>query len=347
MRAFISFFLLSCYSISVTANTSPLNIYLWEDTLSPKVIEQWQEKQGSPVLLSHFDNDDERSLLMMKSIQLPFDIVLLDNVSANIYGQLGSFERLTDLPNRKHNANKWNQACGDYAIPYFWGTVGIAYRKDLIKQPPMTWHEFVEPNEALNGRIGMINDTVESFLPLFYSLGISPTTDDRNEIQQAYPALQAFSQRVLTFEYLLSYFRSHGKSDQLQIALAYSGDHHSLNRLFEQDIWDFVVPEGETYVWLDCLAVNSHSNNKELAKAFLNYLSDPTVAAMNATDIKAATPNLSALKLMPAWYRNDASLFPSPERMENSYIDSILSAENISLRTKIINRIVKNHEAQY
>lgn len=347
MRALISFFFLSCYVNPAWSNSSTLNIYLWEDTLSPQVIESWQSKYNTPVHISHFDNDDERSLLMMKSTQLPFDIVLLDNISANIYGNMGSFEPLTDLPNRKYNDSKWNQACGDYAVPYFWGTVGIAYRKDLIKQPPATWQEFVHPKEELIGKIGMIDDTIDTFLPLFYSLGLSPVTDNRSEIQQAYPALQDFSQRVLTFDYLLSYFRSHGITDKLQMALAYSGDHYSLNRLFGQDIWGYTLPEGETYVWVDCLAINSHSKNKKVAKEFLNYLSDPIVAAINATDIKAATPNLRALKLVPDWYRNDASLFPSNERMENSYIDSILSAENISLRTKIINRIVKNHEAQY
>jgi spermidine/putrescine transport system substrate-binding protein len=84
-----------------------------------------------------------------------------------------------------------------------------------------------------------------------------------------------------------------------------------------------------------------------MAKAFLNYISDPEIAAKNAIDIKAATPNLSALKQVPDWYKNDASLFPSSERIKNSIIDSELSAENISLRTKIINHIVKNHEAQY
>lgn len=347
MRALISIFLFACWTNSAFATPPPLNIYLWEDTLSPKVISDWQETHETPLQLSHFDNDDERSLLMMKSIQLPFDIVVLDNVSANIYGNLGSFERISDLPNRAHNDNKWNQACGDYAVPYFWGTVGIAYRKDRIENPPTTWKEFVEPSEELKGRIGMINDTVESFLPLFYSLGLSPTTESREEIRQAYPALKTFSQQVLTFEYILSYIRSQENSDKLQLALAYSGDQYSLNRSFGRDAWEFVLPEGEIYIWLDCLAISSHSSNKKAAKAFLNYLSDPTIAAMNATDIKAATPNLSALKLMPDWYKNDASLFPSPEQLKNSYIDSMLSAENISLRTKIINQIVKNHEAQY
>lgn len=347
MRAITSFFIVFLVSLSTNAKEQPLNVYLWEDTLSPQVIDRWNRTHGTPLQLSHFDNDDERNLLMMKNTQLPFDVVVLDNVSANIYGQLGGFENLSRLPNRKHNDSIWNQSCGDYAVPYFWGTVGIAYRKDLITAPPKTWHDFVHSPESQWGKIGMINDTVESFLPLFYSLGLSPTTENRDEIQQAYPALQAFSERILSFEYILSYFRSHPNTDTMQLALAYSGDQYSLNRLFGQDIWGFIVPEDRLYLWVDCLAISRHSQNKHAAKAFLNFLSDPKIAAINATDIKAATPNRSALKQMPDWYRNDASLFPASERIESGQIDGVLSAKNISLRTKILNRIVNNHEAQY
>lgn len=336
---FVSFF-------SVAGKT-PLNVYLWEDTLSPQVVELWERNNNYQIQRSHFDNDDERSLLMMKSVQLPFDIVVLDNVSAQIYGRQGIFEDLSKLPNRKHNAAKWNQACGTHAVPYFWGSVGIAYRKDLIANPPKTWDEFVHPPAELEGRIGMINDSVETFLPLFYSLGIAPTTEDVSQIQSAYESLQRFSEKVLTFDYILSYIRSQKNYDKLQMALAYSGDQHSLNRFFTGDNWDFSVPDGELYIWVDCLAVSSHSENKRAALSFLNHLSDPENAAKNAIHIKAATPNLSALKLMPDWYLNDASLFPGEERVANAHIDSELSAQNISLRTKIINRILKRHEAQY
>ncbi|MFM2588963.1 spermidine/putrescine ABC transporter substrate-binding protein [Vibrio sp. TBV020] len=342
---FLSLFLfVSTFS---SASESPLSIYMWEDTLSPNVRSDWETDTGVPLRLSHFDNDDERSLLMMKSVQLPFDIVVLDNVSAQIYGRLGSFEDLSSLKNRSNNDSKWNQACGTHAIPYFWGSVGIAYRKDMIDSPPATWSEFVQPPDEWVGKIGMINDSIETFLPVFYSLGIPPTTDSPADLQAAYPAIISFNNSVLTYEYILSYIRSQSDPNRLLMTLAYSGDQYSLNRFFGQEQWAYIIPEGELFLWVDCLAISSHSANKQTAKAFLNYLMDPKVAAKNATDIKAATPNLSAIKLLPDWYLNDASLFPSKERLKSARIDSELSAENISLRVKMINQLLKRHEAKY
>ncbi|NOH81234.1 spermidine/putrescine ABC transporter substrate-binding protein [Vibrio sp. RE86] len=344
----VSFLSLLIFASSkLFAAETPLKIYMWEDTLSPEIRANWESKTATPLLLSHFDNDDERSLLMMKSVQLPFDVVVLDNVSAKIYGRLGAFENLTHLDNRSHNDAKWNQACGDYAIPYFWGSVGVAYRKDIVHSPPETWTDFIHPPDELVGKIGMINDSTETFLPVFYSLGIPPTTENPADMQSAYSKVMSFSDTVLTYEYILSYIRSQSNPNQLQMSLAYSGDQYSLNRFFGNDLWDFTIPDGEMFLWVDCLAISTHSEQKGAAKAFLEYLMDPKIAAKNAIDIKAATPNASAIKLLPDWYLNDSSLFPSKERINNARIDSELSAENISLRTKIINQLLKRHEAKY
>lgn len=67
----------------------------------------------------------------------------------------------------------------------------------------------------------------------------------------------------------------------------------------------------------------------------------------NALDIKAATPNMRATELLPDWYLNDTTLFPPANRLEHALIDSELSAENISLRAKIINRLLSQHEVKH
>ena len=346
MRAlFLS--LLFLIPTAVHAAHSSINVFMWEDTLAPAILQQWQSETGVSVSLSHFDNDDERSLLMMKNPQLPFDVVVLDNVSAQIYGRLGAFEDISTLKGREHNAPIWNQACGDYAVPYFWGVVGIVYRKSAVDTPPTSWHEFLDISSSMSGRVGMINDSTETFLPVLYSLGLSPTTDDPKQLKRAYPNLIEFNQHVLSYDYVLSYVRSQSDASQMDMALAYSGDQYSLNRFYQQNQWDFVVPAGELFVWVDCLAISRYSPHKPRAKTFLEFLMRPQIAAINAKNIKAATPNLSAMKLLPDWYVNDASLFPEPERIKTAHIDSELSADNIALRAKIINQLLKRHEAKH
>ncbi len=331
---------------STSTLSSELNIYLWEDTLSPRVIQAWNKTHDTKINTYHFDNDDERSLLLLDGATLPFDIVVLDNVSAKLFSSQKLFEDLTHLKGSENNDTRWRKACGTQAVPYFWGYVGIAYRKSKVSPPPTQWKELIDINENLKGHVGLLEDSVETLLPALYSIEKSPLTASVSELKAAYNKLKNSVPDVLTFEYALSYIRSHTDNNDLYMALSYSGDQFSLNRFFEDDDWAFALPEGTPYVWVDCLAINSHSTNKEQAQLFLEFLMKPEIAAMNALDIKGATPNQPALQLLPSTYLQDPAIFLPDNLLSQSIIDSELSASNLSLRAKIINSVIEQHEAK-
>ncbi|WP_165310426.1 polyamine ABC transporter substrate-binding protein [Vibrio ziniensis] len=338
--------MLGATGLSSHVIASELNIYLWEDTISPRIIDAWNQTHDIKLNFYHFDNDDERSLLMLSSEQIPFDVVILDNVSAQIFSHQETFENLSTFTPNQHNGAMWQQACGTHSVPYFWGYVGIAYRKSKVTKPPTKWRELVDIDETMKGHVGLIQDSVETFLPALYSLNFSPLTASVEELKQAYQKLETATPDVLTYEYALSYVRSHSNSDNLYMSLSYSGDQFSLNRYFDNDDWAFALPEGEPYIWVDCLAVNHYSPNKQQAKLFLEFLMQPEIAAINAQDIKAATPNASAMVFMPDSYIKDKTIFLSDDLLTHSIIDSQLSSSNLSQRAKIINSLIKQHEAK-
>lgn len=342
--------LLLTFSLPLFANGSTkgkdLNLYLWEDTLSLSVVAQWEKQTQDQLHLFHFDNDDERSLLMLKSLQLPFDIIVLDNVSAHIFSRQDTFIDLSTLPNRKNMDPRWNKVCGDHAIPYFWGSVGIVYRKSQFIHPPSQWEEIIHPADQYKGHIGLIEDSVETLLPALRTLQTSPVTDKLDQLKKAYQIMEELNQHVLTYEYALSYVRSHKNNENLYMAVGYSGDQYSLNRYFHNDEWDFVTPKGQPYLWIDCMAINSNSEHIEKAKAFLNFLMQPDIAAKNAMDIGSATPNKEALKLLPDSYKNDKSIFVDPEQLEHAMIDQELTPSNLNVRAKIINSLYNQHETK-
>jgi len=340
----IALALLIFYPLMSIANG--LNIYLWEDTLSKKITNDWEKRTHIPIHRFHFDNDDERSLLMLKSIQLPFDIIVLDNVSAQIFSRQHVFEDLSHLKGRENLSPKWNKVCGSHAIPYFWGSVGILYRKSIFgNNPPKKWSDFINPTSNILGHIGMIEDSVETLLPAMYTLGVSPASDDVTSLKIGYKMMSKLNKHILTYEYALSYVRSHKNSSDLYMAIAYSGDQNSLNKYFKNNDWGFVTPDGSPYLWFDCMAINSNSEHKKEAKAFLTYLTQPKVAAQNALDIGGGTPNIKALKYLPDNYKNDREIFPDPKSMKNAIVDQELTPNNLNIRARIINKLITQHEA--
>lgn len=334
------------FSSAFSYEIDSLNVYLWEDTISPNVISDWEAETEQKINLIQFDNDDERNLLMLESGQLPFDIMLLDNISAQTAATQNKFEDLSSLSNRKYNDSRWNSICGNHAIPYFWGTVGILYRSSKVDQIPHRWSDLIQPVEKYHGHIGIIKDSIETLMPALYSLGYSPLTSNIEELKQAYELMTEFNRNILTYEYSLSYVRSRQDSAKLYMALGYSGDQYSLNRFFHTNEWNFVTPDGAPFIWVDCMAVNGNSQNKELAKAFLNYLMLPHIAAKNALYVGSSTVNTKALELLPDHYRNDRGLFLEKERFNHAILDQELTPENLNIRAKIINNLFSQYEAQ-
>ena len=325
----------------------PLQLYVWEDTLGSGVQKKWESDNNQSLLLHYFDNDDERNKLMLNSDSLPFDVVVFDNVSANIYGKQGALVDLSELPNRQHISPRWLEACGDHAVPYFWGVLGLVYRESKLAVPPSSWRELIYPSSDVKGHISLIEDTIETLLPVMYVLGYPTHSDDTKSLREAHQVLLNLQPDILTYEYPISYVKSHDNADSLFLSMAYSGDQFSLNQSLEQEDWQFVIPSEGTHIWVDCIAINSASMQQENAKKLLNDLMNPAIAAQNALEVMAATPNLSALALLPESYTQDSTLFPSQEIISKSVIDRRLTPNNINLRAKIINNVVKSHEAQY
>lgn len=337
--------LIGLTSTQITA--TELNLLIRDDTLSERVIQQWQAQTGTTLHITHFENNDDRNTLLTVNKDLPFDIFVLDDVAANIYGRIGELVDVSDLYNRQNNHQRWNDACGDHGQPYSWGIVGIVYRSDKVSHPPKRWRDFINPPAELSGHLSLPNDSTDSFLPFLNSRGISPYTDNAQALKQSFSTMSDFNHHVLTYQYPPSFVKHDQNAELLYMGVAYSGDEHLLNRIQNTNHWKFIFPEGRPQIRLDCIAVSQHSNKKALSKQFLNYLSDPKISAINAIDIKTATTNVSALKLMPAWYLNDASLAAEKENILQGQIDSALSAENIRLRAKILSQLLNDHETQH
>ncbi len=108
----------------------------------------------------------ERTELLLSTDGANFDVALLDGISINEYVTQGWLLPLSpdEIPNMKHIFPKWQKAYADsekYSVPYFWGTIGIAYRADLLKTSISSWMDIFEPKEELHQKIFMLPQSRE------------------------------------------------------------------------------------------------------------------------------------------------------------------------------------------
>ncbi|QGZ29451.1 polyamine ABC transporter substrate-binding protein [Stutzerimonas stutzeri] len=334
---------------TVVRATQSLTLLNWEHYLSDAVIQRWEAETGVAIQQIYFDSGDKRDeVLATPDHQI--DLVLTALVSAYRFGSRSLLEPINEaaLPNLRHVSQHWRDRCGSYSIPYLWGTLGIAYRADRIDEPPQSWADLLLPTRGDEPHIIMMEDHEDILAaPLIYQQR-SINSSDNDELKAAFELLRAQASAVLTYEYAITSLGRQRYLDQAVMALAYSGDQHVLNQAPGVDgaPWRYAVPEEGTLLWVDCLSIPTNTPNKALAYRFLDFISDPRIAALNAAELGVATPNAAARALLPEAMRQDPTIYPPEDILARSQSFEPLPPHATQTRRRIISALINAHDAR-
>ena len=307
--------------LAAPAAVQELVLLNWSEYLDPELIEKFEQQSGIKVKEAYFESDDLRDDMMLETDGKGFDLVMINGVTVQTYVKKGWLAQVgpARVPNLVHVDDHWRDmfpGTRDYAVPYFWGTLGIAYRADLVETPPKRWMDILRPDESLRGKIGMVESARELMGVALKSLGHSVNSADSNEIKAATTLLMEQKPYVKDYTYIALNEDSSLVSGEMVSAIVYSGD-ALMVREYNEEI-AYVVPEEGSNLWVDYLAVLNGSNRKELAWKFINFLNEPENAAQLAEYVYYATPNKAAEELLPAEFLEDEIIYPNAAIMTKS-----------------------------
>ncbi len=326
-----------------------LTILNWEEYLSEDTISAWEAKTGHTLRQIYFDNDEARDTLLVRTEQTNIDIAVMDEPGSRILGGSGKFvptKQYTNVDNLKHIDPFWRDRCGDYSTPYLWGTFGLVYRTDIYQEAPTSWKAITEPDSQTKGHFSILKDTIDTFAPALLAAGYSVNTADESQLKEAYDSTRRIVPHLLTFDYPITYVASSDDASALRLGVAYSGDQWAMNELSDSEHWAYTVPEEGTILWVDCLAVLSNSPRKEIAYDFLNFISQPEIAAANSEELYVATTSGEAKRLQSEEMRSDPTIYPPEEILKKSHYYEPVSTDNFQLRNRMTSALLKLHESQ-
>ncbi|MBR3849229.1 MAG: ABC transporter substrate-binding protein, partial [Oscillospiraceae bacterium] len=211
-----------------------------------------------------------------------------------------------------------------YAIPYFWGSVGLVYNeknvdpKDIEEQG---WNVLKNPKYA--GHIYVYDSERDAFLMPLKALGYSANTGNEEEIQEAYEWLLELN-ATMSPAYVTDEVIDGMIGGLKDIAVVYSGDAAVI--LNENPDMRFAMPKEGTNIWCDGMIIPANAENPALAHEFINYMLTYDAAYDNAETVGYSSPNAEVLKKMaedPELYgSNEAYLPRSGYELDEVYTDN-------------------------
>ncbi|MCV6636609.1 spermidine/putrescine ABC transporter substrate-binding protein [Candidatus Albibeggiatoa sp. nov. NOAA] len=325
--------LLICLPLNVMAESpTELIVYNWTDYLDEGVIQEFEQRFNAKVNQAYFESDDARNKMLFRTHGKGYDVILATGDDVDKYQKSGWILPLgaEKVPNLKYAMPRWVDAwpqTKEYAVPYLWGTTGIIYRSDLVKEEITSWKQLYEPEEYLKGKI-LVFDMHRSVIGLaLKSLGYPFNNENMKELKEAEKLLLHLKPYVQAFDTFSLDETAGIVTGDTWMGQGWNGDALTLQEL--NPAIEYVVPKEGTELWVDYFVVSSQSKVPELAIQFVNFIQDPKINALSAEALSFATTNSEAKAFLSEEHLNNPIIYPDEATLANSEFDIAPSSSRV------------------
>ncbi len=328
-----------------------VHVYNWSDYISKQVLEDFTAQTQIQVVYDVFDSNEalEGKLLAGRSgydVVVPSDHFLARQVQAGAFGKLDK-SLLTNWDNLDPQLMQQvavNDPGNQYAVPYLWGTNGIGYNVDKVKEvlgvdTIDSWAVLFEPEnmEKLSACGVAFLDSADEMLPAMLNyLGLDPNSQKTKDYKKAEEKLAEIRPYVTYFH--SSKYVGDLANGNICIAAGFSGDVlQAADRADEagQGVRvAYSIPKEGGNLWFDMLAIPADAKNVEEAHAFINYLLEPAVIAQVSDYVGYANPNRYADELMDEEVRNNPAVYPAQSVLDNLFVSKPLPSKVQRVKTR-------------
>jgi len=331
-------------SFAAPLRSGEMVLLIWPNYINPELLTEFEAEENISIRSVEFGSEEGRDSMVFKGATSDFDVMILGGAALEPYARRKWLTPLADvdIPNRKHLDPRFTttfDAAEAYAIPYFWGTTGIAYRSDLVSGPVHSWRQLIEPHESLRGKIGMLSTGRDIVSPVLKILGHSLNPSTPKIMREVEPMLRAQKPYVQTYDYVGSNDKALLVNGVLWMTMMYNGD--ALNAREIEPRITYVVPDEGALMWIDFIAISAGSSRQALAARFIDFLNRPEIAARNAEFLHYATPNIAARSLLSDDHRNDPLIYPDDSLVERSEVQQPLSPRVRKTLNEIMDRLIE------
>ena len=300
-----------------------ISFFNYGENIDEETIKEFEKTYGIKVNVETFD-DMETMYQKISNSGVTYDVVLVSDalmprmIKSNLVQPLNK----DNIPNISQMDEEYLDLEIDpgnkYSVPYMFGTVGLIYNKDVVKEDVDSWD--ILWDEKYKNKIFMFDTYRDTLGAALKKLGYSLNSENPKEIEEAKELL--LEQRNLVDPvYGVDNGTTMIPAGESDINMIWSGE--GLNLQAENPNLVYVVPKEGANFWIDSLCIPSNAKNVSGAEKFINFVSDKESALRIADEIGYTTPNKEARLEQPEEVRNNPNAYMPKEIMDRCeiYVD--------------------------
>lgn len=314
----------------VEASSQELYVYNWGDYIEPELIDRFEQESGYKVIYETFDSN-ESMYVKVDSGSSPYDVIFPSEYMVDKMAEEHMLVELDKslLPNLKnvdpYFLDQEFDEGNTYSVPYFWGTVGIAYNTEIYDQLELDYPTSYQDlwNPGLVDNVLLLDGAREIVGSSLNSLGYSLNSTNDNELNQAKQNLLNLAPNVKgvvgdEIKMLMA-------NNEAAAAIVWAGDAQLIQE--DNENIEFITPQAGSNIYLDNIAIPKTSSNIEGAHEFINFLMDNEVASINTDYVGYASPITSVMN--EPEHIADETYYPSTKIRENLEYYANLDPDNL------------------
>lgn len=328
-----------------------VHIYNWSDYIGESTLADFEAATGIKPIYDVFDANETLEGKLLAG-HTGYDVVVPSNHFLGKQIKAGAFQKLdkTQLTNYANldpvllKRLEKNDPGNQYAVPYLWGTNGIGYNVDKIKEvlgvdKIDSWAMVFEPEnikKLSKCGVAFLDSPDEMFPAVLNYMGLDPNTTDEKLYKKA-------EEKLLKVRPYVTYFHSSKYISDLAngnicVAVGYSGDVFQAKSRAEEAgkgiKLAYSIPKEGGNLWFDMLAIPADAPDAKQGLAFIDYLLKPEVIAKVSDYVGYANPNLKSGEFMDQDVRNDESVYPPQAIQDKLYVNVELPPKVQRLMTR-------------
>ena len=297
-----------------------LHIYTWSDYIATDVLDSFEKALGVKVVVDTFDSN-EAMYAKIKAGGTGYDIIMPSSYQIAMMAKEGMIDEIdhAKCPNVKKNfdvgfASQILDPTFKYNVPYAVTYTGFMYDKSKIPEGADVNSWAILGNPALKGRISLLDDIREVIGGGLMYLGYSINSTNPAEIEKAVEQVLKWRANIRKFD--SESYKTEVPSGATWVGHGYSTDTTQVLVGDEEagaparDDLGFALPKEGYTIAFDEMVIAKDAKRKDLAYAFMNYIYDGDVAAVNMDYIQGPNPVKPGIEQLDAGLRDIIILKP-------------------------------------